>query len=591
MTRRTPIDPITRAPRPTTPEEAGSGAIPEADGSKASAPRVARSVENARVFSARDAPLYAFLSVLVLAAFVWLVEFWVARAEWSPQTPAYIFLTATVLFPLIMFGARWVGLPMMRRPKHMTASPGWKVGVATTFVPSGEDIGMLERTVRALVDMDYPHDTWVLDEGDDARVRALCRRLGARHFSRKSVERYQQPGGVFAGRTKHGNYNAWLDAIGFARYDIVAAFDPDHVPEGHFLTRVLGYFDDPSIGYVQAPQFYYNQRACLVARGAAEETYDYYSSIQMCCYALGFPIVTGCHNTHRVSALSEVGGFAAHEADDLLTTVHYRVAGWRGVYVPERLASGLTPVDMDGYLAQQRRWARSVFDIKLRILPKLGGALPLRERVVTFVHGLYYLYGLGTALGAALLAFMLVSGNRPAVFSVKSGEQVLALYAVLVLCQLYRQRFFLEPERERGLHWRAAILRLAKWPYMLLALRDALAGPNRGYTLTRKVAPVRRHYAAAPVQVIVAGMVGAALVAGAARGVVHNPSVVIAAAVVVTSALLVALLDLQRAPSPYDDELATRELGFQPPESLEVLGISSNGGMAASHALLPRSQP
>jgi len=566
-------------------------ALPETNGSKASTPRVARRVENVRVFSARDAPLYAFLSVFMIAALAWLVSFWVAHAEWSPQTPAYVFLTVTVIFPLTMFAARWAGLPMMRRPKHMTASPGWQVGVATTFVPGGEDVAMLERTVRALVEMDYPHDTWVLDEGDDASVRALCERLGARHFSRKGSERYQQPGGRFAVGTKHGNYNAWLDAVGFARYEVVAAFDPDHVPEGHFLTRVLGYFDDPSIGYVQAPQFYYNQHASAVARGAAEETYDYYASIQMACYALGFPIVTGCHNTHRVSALSEVGGFAAHEADDLLVTVHYRVAEWRGVYVPERLASGLTPVDMDSYLAQQRRWARSVFDIKLRILPKLGRALPLRERVVTFVHGLYYLYGLGTALGAALLAFILISGKRPGVFAVRGGEQVLVLYAVLVLCQLYRQRFFLEPERERGLHWRAAMLRIAKWPYMLLALRDALAGPNRGYTLTRKVAPVRRRYAAAPVQLIVAGIIGAAFAAGVARGVIHNGAVVISTAVVLASALLVALLDLQRAPPPYDDELATRELGAHSHSSLELLGASSNGGASAAYPALARPEP
>ena len=40
--------------------------------------------------------------------------------------------------------------------------------------------------------------------------------------------------------------------------------------------------------------------------------------------------------------------------------------GWQGVYVPEILARGITPVDWMGYLRQQRRWARSVLDFKLR---------------------------------------------------------------------------------------------------------------------------------------------------------------------------------------------------------------------------------
>ena len=43
---------------------------------------------------------------------------------------------------------------------------------------------------RALVAMDYPHDTWVLDEGGDKRVRALCTRLGARYFTRKGRRRF-----------------------------------------------------------------------------------------------------------------------------------------------------------------------------------------------------------------------------------------------------------------------------------------------------------------------------------------------------------------------------------------------------------------
>ena len=92
---------------------------------------------------------------------------------------------------------------------------------------------------------------------------------------------YQAPSGPYAARTKHGNYNAWLDRVGFSHYDLLVAFDPDHVPDRHYLTQTLGYFVDPRIGYVQASQAYYNQRASFIARGAAEETYAYYSSTQM----------------------------------------------------------------------------------------------------------------------------------------------------------------------------------------------------------------------------------------------------------------------------------------------------------------------
>jgi hypothetical protein len=92
-----------------------------------------------------------------------------------------------------MFESRWLPLPLMRRPPPMPARRGWRVGVATTFVA-----------------LDYPHESLVLDEADQPDVRALCERLGARHFSRKGRAGYAGEDARFAARTKHGNYNAWL---------------------------------------------------------------------------------------------------------------------------------------------------------------------------------------------------------------------------------------------------------------------------------------------------------------------------------------------------------------------------------------------
>jgi hypothetical protein len=61
----------------------------------------------------------------------------------------------------------------------------------------------------------------------------------------------------------------------------------------------------------------------------------------MAAYGMGYPVIVGCHNSHRMTALQGVGGFPAHEAEDLLLTFHYRANNWQGVYVPEILARGL----------------------------------------------------------------------------------------------------------------------------------------------------------------------------------------------------------------------------------------------------------
>jgi hypothetical protein len=255
-----------------------------------------------RVLRGWDYASFGVLTVLAWAALAWCLAAWFTQADWQVHPILLGSLTLLLAYHVAIQQCRWCLLLLMRRPTPKPLRAGWRVGVATTFVPGAESLEMLEDTVKALVAMAYPHDTWVLDEGDDGEVKALCARLGARHFSRKPFAHYQTSRGPFQARSKHGNYNAWLDACGFAQYNILVNFDPDHVPEPTFLHEVLGYFDDPRVGYVQAAQAYYNQRASFIARGAAEETYAYYSATQMASYALGLPIVTGCHTAHRVAA-------------------------------------------------------------------------------------------------------------------------------------------------------------------------------------------------------------------------------------------------------------------------------------------------
>jgi cellulose synthase/poly-beta-1,6-N-acetylglucosamine synthase-like glycosyltransferase len=515
-------------------------------------------VVDQRVFAGRDHVLFAILSVLSVISIAYVSGFWIIEGEPFSHPALFLFLTLPFALKLLIFECRWFAMPFMRRPSPMEPAAGWRVGVATTFVPGAEPIEMLAETLRSLVAMDYPHDTWVLDEGNEDAVKTLCAALGARHFSRKAFPKYQTAYGRFQAKSKHGNYNAWLSEIGFANYDIVIGFDPDHVPARDFLTRLLGFFNDPSVGFVQAAQVYYNQGASFVARGAAEETYGYYSSIQMTAYAMGHPIVTGCHNAHRVSALREVGGFAAHEADDLLITLHYRSAGWRGVYLPETLAVGLVPVDWPGYLAQQQRWARSVLDIKFWVKRKMFRRLPLIERVASFLHGLHYFQGVATALGLGTLGFMLITGATFRLVSARTMGLVLGVALLLQLCEFYRQRFFLQPQVEAGLHWRAAILRFAKWPFVFVAFVEAIFRVRRGYTITRKRGRATHQWSLVLAHLPTLAVLAAAWFVGWLRGVSLPPTVYLVTAAMLLASTGICLTALRSFPEPYDPRLSRK---------------------------------
>jgi cellulose synthase (UDP-forming) len=442
-------------------------------------------VRSERIFRPADYVSVGFLYVLRITAFLYFMWYWCSSDRWwsDPWQVAIAFL---VTLGFAGSQLRWSALPLMARPIPMPEVAHLRVAVVTTCVPSVEPVAMIGRTLQALVSLDYPHDTWLLDEGDHPELRRLCERLGVYHASRKHQPHRQQAKGRYASHSKHGNYNVWLDEIGYAGYDVLIAFDPDHVPVPRFASAVLGYFADPSVAYVQTPQAYHNQSAAMIARGAAEETYEYYSAGQMASFGVGSPVITGCHCAHRLSALKAVGGFPDHQAEDILLTKMYKTGGWRGIYVPEVLATGQAPETWPAYLSQQGRWTRALLDIKIRRLAgfrKLG----LTSRLLGYLQGFGGLSDAVLAAGALLVVgSTLATGGGQAAIGRFDTPQVAFAVACLAVSNVYRWRFYLPPAQTPGPHWRAAILRLAKWPYVFRALWLVLRDAPFPYIVTPK---------------------------------------------------------------------------------------------------------
>jgi cellulose synthase (UDP-forming) len=240
------------------------------------------------------------------------------------------------------------------------------------------------------------------------------------------------------------------------------------------------------VGYVQPAQFYYNQDASFVARGAAEESYDFYSSGQMAAHAFGEPTIVGSHTVHRMSALRELGGVPPHEAEDVYLTLLYRWGRWRGIYVPEILAMGMTPVDLGAYARQQRRWARALLDLKLRVLPKVAPRMTIGERALNLLHGTYFLRPLVLLLLYPMVIYMLIADVQPTFYHRYVFYAVFALSMIFFCIDRFRQLFYLDRKREQGIHWRSLVLQYAKWPYFAQALWQAVRGWRGTFTVTPK---------------------------------------------------------------------------------------------------------
>ena len=74
----------------------------------------------------------------------------------------------------------------------------------------------------------------------------------------------------------------------------------------------FGYFNDPDVAYVVAPQVYYrNAGSSWIARGADEQNFGFSAITQRGANRLGMPILIGSNHVCRSTALRSVGGSRA----------------------------------------------------------------------------------------------------------------------------------------------------------------------------------------------------------------------------------------------------------------------------------------
>jgi len=442
-------------------------------------------VESERVFSPAEARIYPVLVVMWVAANITFWCWWFmperAGAPWLyvPFTLAWGYEAAFLPSVYLFFVGR------MRRPRHVAAPSGLRVALITVCVPAQETLDVITTQLQAMVCVAYPHDSWVLDEGNDPPVKAAAESLGVRYFSRKDVAAYNQAGPPFKANTKAGNVNAWLDAYGW-QYDFFAQLDIDHRPRSNYLERVLGYFQDPAVAWVQAPSLYSNLDE-WVARGAAEQELVLQGPLQ-----LGFfghsetPFIIGSHCTYRTGAIMDIGGFQPTRAEDHLDTLMLAQRGQRGVFVPEPIALGSGPETFETYLRQQFAWAVSMMQVLGGYSPRVLRTMPLPKALqFLFAQTWYPLWSMSmlTLFVTPIVALLTGAGpaNAPMLESVVMTA-VLALPALVIW--LWTRRWQLPAGL--GLSWRGVVLHIARWPIVLWALVNVLLRVRHPYMITPK---------------------------------------------------------------------------------------------------------
>ena len=198
------------------------------------------------------------------------------------------------------------------------------------------------------------------------------------HFTRKGVAKWNQAKGPHRAKTKHGNYNAWLDAHG-DDYDYFASVDTDHVPLPNYLERMLGYFRDPDVGFVIGPQVYGNYdnfvtkaaESPAVPLPRADPARRQPLRRARCSSAPPTPCASG--RSSRSAGCTTRSPRTWRPASRCTGTAT-RATGkkWRSVYTPDVLAVGEGPTAWTDFFTQQLRWSRGTYEDPQAVLEALA---------------------------------------------------------------------------------------------------------------------------------------------------------------------------------------------------------------------------
>jgi cellulose synthase/poly-beta-1,6-N-acetylglucosamine synthase-like glycosyltransferase len=322
-----------------------------------------------------------------------------------------------VLFILAMYGMhRYVLLYeyyAYRKNVPATPPPVTDWPKVTIQLPIFNERYVIERLVDAVSLFDYPReqlDIQVLDDSTDETCEV----------ARDCVERHAAAGLpiVYIHRFNRQGYKAGAleNGLKTAAGEFIAIFDADFIPPSDFLRRTIPHFVNPEggakIGMVQARWTYLNSDYSLLTR-VETILLDGHFVIEHGGRSRrgAFFNFNGTAGVWRRGAIDSAGGWE-HDTLTEDTDLSYRaqLKGWKFLYLPEIECASELPVDMNGFKAQQARWAKGLMQTAKKVLPRVFRSnAPLYVKSEAFFHLTANIsYPLMVLLSTMLLPAMIV---------------------------------------------------------------------------------------------------------------------------------------------------------------------------------------
>jgi cellulose synthase/poly-beta-1,6-N-acetylglucosamine synthase-like glycosyltransferase len=318
-----------------------------------------------------------------------------------------------VLFVLAVYGLHryWLVYDYYKYAKNVPGPPpeatSWPR--VTVQLPIFNERYVIERLVEAVSRFDYPRellDVQVLDDSTDETQQVAS----------GVVDRFAAQGVpiTYLHRTNRSGYKAGAleNGLKTSQGEFVTIFDADFIPEPDFLRRTIPYFQNREIGMVQARWTYLNRDYSLLTQVETILLDGHFVVEHGARSRRGtFFNFNGTAGVWRRQAIEDAGGWQ-HDTLTEDTDLSYRAQlfGWKFLYLPDIECASELPIDMNGFKAQQARWAKGLMQTAKKILPRVFASnAPWYVKAEAFFHLTANIsYPLMVLLSTMLLPAMIV---------------------------------------------------------------------------------------------------------------------------------------------------------------------------------------
>ena len=256
--------------------------------------------------------------------------------------------------------------------------------VITVQLPLFNELYVVERLLKAVTAIDYPREKLeiqVLDDSTDETVK-LAEEVVARYaeqgFDIHYIHRSDRTG-FKAGALENGNKTA--------KGELLAIFDADFVPKPDCLRKLVDFFTDPLVGCAQMRWAHINGNYNLLTKLQTIMLDGHFVVEQTTRNRTGgFFNFNGTAGIWRRKAIEMSGGWQ-HDTltEDTDLSFRAQLMGWKFVYLLDEESPAEIPVEINAFKAQQRRWAKGVMQVGLKLYPRIWLApLPLRVKLEMF---------------------------------------------------------------------------------------------------------------------------------------------------------------------------------------------------------------